>query len=447
MASATLSDVNEQLVEQNGLLEKVQNLFTDFFNRQARDKLDLLEMVREMTGTGNEQQDNEQRNERNKEKDGSSFMDGLFGTILKAGMFAGFGTLLYNSFKDELGLPALGDVLEGTVQKVSTMMIKAANTFMPEDLQIKDELTTGEIGAGVAGAVVAGKAAGMGVRAIKRNLEVRRIEKTVEKAVAAKTPPFNPATQPVSPPPTKIKASDVDLTGKDALDKNGNPLKGAAANSRKQAIADKTNTINERRYAEDLEKQRTGKLQTPPPPPPTEPVKDKPTTKTKFKAGGGIAGVVAATALPYLIDPLKEATGAEKGSFTDASIDIGSMALQGATIGATLGSMIPIPGLGTLSGAAIGTAIGTGYGVYDKLFSDNGEKLENLNAEQREQMAEQLDEASMEAAQPNGAPVVYIEGDKNTTSTVHAEQFNAGKNDMPSPKPGGLVPSAAGAYA
>jgi hypothetical protein len=66
--------------------------------------------------------------------------------------------------------------------------------------------------------------------------------------------------------------------------------------------------------------------------------------------------------------------------------------------------------------------------------------------EQREQMAEQLDEASMEAAQPNGAPVVYIEGDKNTTSTVHAEQFNAGKNDMPSPKPGGLVPSAAGAY-
>jgi hypothetical protein len=446
MASATLSDVNEQLVEQNGLLEKVQNLFTDFFNRQARDKLDLLEMVREMTGTGNEQQDNEQRNERNKEKDGSSFMDGLFGTILKAGMFAGFGTLLYNSFRDELGLPALGDVLEGTVQKVSTMMIKAANTFMPEDLQIKDELTTGEIGAGVAGAVVAGKAAGMGVRAIKRNLEVRRIEKTVEKAVAAKTVPVTTATQPVIPPPTKIKASDVDLTGKDALDKNGNPLKGAAANSRKQALADKTNTINEKRYADELEKQRTGKLQTPPPPPPTEPVKDKPTTKTKIKAGGGVAGIVAATALPYLIDPLKEATGAEKGSFTDASIDIGSMALQGATIGATLGSMIPIPGVGTLAGGAIGTALGAGYGVYDKLFSDNGEKLENLNAEQREQMAEQLDEASMEAAQPNGAPVVYIEGDKNTTSTVHAEQFNAGKNDMPSPKPGGLVPSAAGAY-
>lgn len=76
-------------------------------------------------------------------------------------------------------------------------------------------------------------------------------------------------------------------------------------------------------------------------------------------AKGGIAGMVGG----YALDKGSEALE-ERGHVKSAgAVSVGSSALSGASMGAMIGSAVPI--LGTAAGAAVGGVLGAGYGLYD----------------------------------------------------------------------------------
>lgn len=83
---------------------------------------------------------------------------------------------------------------------------------------------------------------------------------------------------------------------------------------------------------------------------------------TKGIGGGPLA--LGGLVLDFANMGLKAAGKYEEGSTADKSMNIGSAALTGAGIGATLGSIIP--GVGNLVGAAVGGIAGTVYGVVDQ---------------------------------------------------------------------------------
>jgi hypothetical protein len=76
------------------------------------------------------------------------------------------------------------------------------------------------------------------------------------------------------------------------------------------------------------------------------------------KFSGGVGGLLGGVALDYAGSKAEEA-GHHK---TAAGLGIGSSALSGAGMGATLGSIVP--GVGTAIGAGVGGAIGAGVGLY-----------------------------------------------------------------------------------
>ena len=80
--------------------------------------------------------------------------------------------------------------------------------------------------------------------------------------------------------------------------------------------------------------------------------------------GGALS--ILGTGASFVGDKVSEA-GHKK---TGASLDVGGSALQGAGMGAMVGSIIP--GLGTVAGGAIGGVLGAGYGMYQNWnkFSD-----------------------------------------------------------------------------
>ena len=83
---------------------------------------------------------------------------------------------------------------------------------------------------------------------------------------------------------------------------------------------------------------------------------------TKGVSGGPLAW--GGLALDFANMGMKAAGWYEEGSHVDKGMSIGSAALTGAGIGASLGSIIP--GVGNLVGAAVGGIAGTVYGVVDQ---------------------------------------------------------------------------------
>jgi len=96
------------------------------------------------------------------------------------------------------------------------------------------------------------------------------------------------------------------------------------------------------------------------------------------KIAGGVGSLLGGVALDAVAENrMKKAqelqqAGKIKEARTARNIgkgaDIGSLALTGAGIGATVGSIIP--GVGTAIGAGVGGAIGAGYGAYKNFFAD-----------------------------------------------------------------------------
>lgn len=94
---------------------------------------------------------------------------------------------------------------------------------------------------------------------------------------------------------------------------------------------------------------------------------------TKGVGGGPLAWGGLALDIANL--GMKSAGLYEEGSTADKGMNIGSAALTGAGIGATLGSIIP--GVGNLVGAAVGGIAGTVYGVVDQY----GDEIKNWAGE------------------------------------------------------------------
>lgn len=96
------------------------------------------------------------------------------------------------------------------------------------------------------------------------------------------------------------------------------------------------------------------------------------------KVAGGVGSLLGGIALDAVAENrMKKAqelqqAGKIKEARTARNIgkgaDVGSLALTGAGIGATVGSIIP--GVGTAIGAGVGGAIGAGYGAYKNFFAD-----------------------------------------------------------------------------
>lgn len=100
--------------------------------------------------------------------------------------------------------------------------------------------------------------------------------------------------------------------------------------------------------------------------------------KALIKGGGGIASLLGGFALDSVTasqmakaeklqaeGKIKEA---EKAKNIGKATDVGSAALTGAGLGATIGSIIP--GVGTAIGAGVGGLLGAGYGAYQNYFAD-----------------------------------------------------------------------------
>lgn len=98
----------------------------------------------------------------------------------------------------------------------------------------------------------------------------------------------------------------------------------------------------------------------------------KPPMKIPGKIGiGGIGGILAGLTLGVAAEKTAEA-GHKK---TAASLDVASEALSYGSLGATLGSIIPV--VGTIAGGAIGATLGAGIGAYkqrDVLFGSTPEE-------------------------------------------------------------------------
>jgi len=113
--------------------------------------------------------------------------------------------------------------------------------------------------------------------------------------------------------------------------------------------------------------------------------------KTGLKAGGGIGSILGGVALDYaaagqfeksmqleqkakMTKNAKERKTLEQKAKRAKNIgkvaDVGSSALTGAGLGATIGSIIPGPG--TAVGGAIGGALGAGYGLISNYMADGG---------------------------------------------------------------------------
>jgi len=96
------------------------------------------------------------------------------------------------------------------------------------------------------------------------------------------------------------------------------------------------------------------------------------------KIAGGLGSLVGGVALDAVAENRMEKAkelqkaGKIKEAKTARNIgkgaDIGSLALTGAGIGGTVGSIVP--GVGTAIGAGVGGAIGAGYGAYKNFFAD-----------------------------------------------------------------------------
>ena len=94
-------------------------------------------------------------------------------------------------------------------------------------------------------------------------------------------------------------------------------------------------------------------------------------TKIATKGIGGGPLALGGLALDFANAGLQAAGLYEAGSTADKGMNIGSAALTGAGIGASLGTIIP--GVGNLVGAAVGGLAGTVYGVVDQY----GEEIKN----------------------------------------------------------------------
>jgi len=97
---------------------------------------------------------------------------------------------------------------------------------------------------------------------------------------------------------------------------------------------------------------------------------------------GGAASLLGGLALDYATtNQMKKAQKLEQSGQLEAAkkarnvgkaTDIGSSALSGAGLGATIGSIIP--GVGTAIGAGVGGLLGAGYGTYKNFFADTDSK-------------------------------------------------------------------------
>lgn len=101
--------------------------------------------------------------------------------------------------------------------------------------------------------------------------------------------------------------------------------------------------------------------------------------KALVKGAGGLGAILGGLALDGIsasqmakaekLQAEGKEKEAEKARNIGKATDIGSSALTGAGLGATIGSIIP--GVGTAIGAGVGGLIGAGYGAYQNYFADS----------------------------------------------------------------------------